>query len=191
VKLVVGLGNPGGKYAGTRHNIGFQVVERLAARNGVVLDQKKFDGRFGRGRIGPVDVGILEPLTFMNLSGDVVAQALRYLPVEDVARDLLVVVDDVDLPFGRLRLRSGGGGGGQKGLTHIIARIGRKDFMRLRFGLGRPPAHMNTADYVLQRFSPDERGVLSERIEEAARAIEHALDEGIDSAMIWANRAET
>ncbi len=189
MKLVVGLGNPGGKYTGTRHNIGFGVVERLAERNGIVLDQKKFDGLFGRGRIGSNDVGVLEPLTYMNLSGNSVAEALRYLPVADIASDLIVAMDDVDLPFGRLRLRAGGGAGGQKGLANIIDRVGRKDFTRLRFGVGRPSVPMSTADYVLQRFAKDEKATLAERIEEAARAIEHALDEGLDGAMNWVNRA--
>jgi PTH1 family peptidyl-tRNA hydrolase len=188
VKLVVGLGNPDGKYAGTRHNIGFEVVARLAERNGVVLDQKKFDGLFGRGRIGPQDVGILQPLTYMNLSGNAVAKALKFLPVEDVVTDLLVVMDDVDLPSGRLRLKAGGGAGGQRGLANIIQRVGRKDFMRLRFGIGRPPEYMDTADYVLQRFSRDENQELPNQIDDAAKAIETALNEGVDSAMNWVNR---
>ncbi len=190
MKLVVGLGNPGGKYTGTRHNIGFAVVERLAERNGIALDQKKFDGHFGRGRIGPNDVGSLGPLTYMNLSGGSVAEALRYLPVADLAGDLIVVMDDVDLPFGRLRMRAGGGAGGQKGLANIIARVGRKDFIRLRFGVGRPTVPMSTADYVLQRFAKEESVALGDRIEDAARAIEQALDEGIDSAMNRVNRAD-
>jgi len=188
VKRVVGLGNPDGKYAGTRHNIGFEVVARLAQRNGLVLDQKKFDGLFGRGRIGPQDVGILQPLTYMNLSGKAVARALKFLPVDDMTTGLLVVMDDVDLPSGRLRLRAGGGAGGQRGLANIIQCLGSKDFIRLRFGIGRPPEYMDTADYVLQRFSREESANLSGQIDDAARAIEYALEEGIDSAMNWVNR---
>jgi len=191
VKLIVGLGNPDAKYADTRHNIGFAIVECLAERNGIVLDQRKFQGRFGRGRIGRVDVGILEPLTYMNRSGVSVVEAVKLLPLEEGSQDLIVVMDDVDLPFGRLRLRAEGSAGGQKGLADIIARLGRKDFIRLRFGLGRPPDQMDTASYVLQRFSPAERSALGGLVLNAARALEQTLEQGVDVAMVEVNRKES
>jgi len=191
VKLIVGLGNPDAKYADTRHNIGFAIVECLAERNGIVLDQRKFQGRFGRGRIGRVDVGILEPLTYMNRSGSSVVEAVKLLPLEEGPQNLIVVMDDVDLPYGRLRLRAEGGAGGQKGLADIIARLGRKDFIRLRFGLGRPPSQMETASYVLQRFSPAERFSLATLVLNAARAIEQVLEQGVVAAMAEVNRKES
>lgn len=184
MKLVVGLGNPGPRYASTRHNVGFRVVEHFAATRGIPLDAERFAGRFGRGRLASgLDVGLLEPLTFMNRSGDAVAEALRMLPVADPGEDLLVVLDDVDLPFGRLRLRPGGGGGGHRGLDHLIERLGRSDFSRLRFGIGRPEVPMETADWVLTRFSPDEEKALEALVPTAADAVEAALVEGIAYAM--------
>jgi len=189
MKLVVGLGNPGRRYAGTRHNVGFRVAERLAERNRIALSSQKFEGRFGRGRVGDVEVGILAPETFMNLSGAAVAEALRYLPVDDWRDDLLVVSDDVDLPFPRLRLRPGGGAGGHKGLRDIISRIGGDAFARLRFGVGRPPdERIDTADHVLQGFSRAEEKELRGRLDEAAECIEAWLRDGVQAAMNRFNR---
>jgi PTH1 family peptidyl-tRNA hydrolase len=193
VKLVVGLGNPGPRYAGTRHNVGFRVVERFARERRIPLEESRFGGRFGRASVGlgggvRLDVGVLEPESFMNRSGEVVREALRLLPVEEVARDLLVVLDDVDLPFGRLRLRPSGGSGGHLGLTDVIACLGRDDFARLRFGVGRPAVPMETASWVLQRFSPEEEERLPPRIEAAAAAIDAALAEGVEAAMNHVNR---
>jgi len=183
VKLVVGLGNPGPRYADTRHNVGFRIVLHLAATRGIPLDRRRFGGAFGRERLRGVEVALLAPLTWMNLSGDAVAEALAGLPVEDPARDLLVVFDDVDLPFGRLRLRPRGGGGGHRGLTHVIERLGHGGFPRLRFGVGRPEGALDTADWVLSPFSADEERALAERIPEAAAAVEAALLEGLVPAM--------
>lgn len=193
MKLVVGLGNPGPRYAGTRHNAGFRVLDRLAQRCGVALDEERFQGRFGAGWLpaaeGPaLELGLLEPLTFMNLSGAAVAEALEALPVADPATDLLVVVDDVDLPFGRLRLRPSGGAGGQRGLADVIAALARQDFARLRFGIGRPGAGMETSDWVLSPFSPEEASLLAGRLEAAAEACEVALREGVAVAMNRFNR---
>lgn len=193
MKLVVGLGNPGSRYAGTRHNAGFRVLERFAERLGVALDEERFQGRFGKGWLsaseGPSEaVGLLEPLTFMNRSGAAVAEALAALPVADPARDLLLVVDDVDLPFGRLRLRPSGGAGGQRGLADVIAVLGRQDFPRLRFGIGRPEGGLETAEWVLSSFSSDEASRLSGLVSAASEAIEVALLEGVPAAMNRFNR---
>ena len=186
MKLVVGLGNPGPRYANTRHNVGFRVVERFAADHGIALDREDFGGRFGRGVLRgaphPAEVALLLPLTFMNLSGDSVAEAVASLPVEDPA-DLLVVFDDVDLPFGKLRMRKAGGAGGQRGLAHTIERLGTKAFPRLRFGVGRPQGGHDTADHVLQGFARDEERALPEHLARAADAVTVALAEGVDIAM--------
>ncbi len=190
MKLVVGLGNPGPRYAATRHNVGFRVVEQFAARHGIALDRDRaLRGRFGRGRTLGLDVGVLEPLTYMNLSGRSVRVALRDLPLEDPARDLVVVFDDVDLPFGRLRVRPAGGAGGHKGLADVIARVRRDDFTRLRFGVGRAPPGEDTADYVLTRFDAAEEALLPERLEEAADALDAILADGVEAAMNRFNAA--
>ncbi len=189
MRLVVGLGNPGREYADTRHNVGFRVVERFAARHGVRLDERRFRGRFGAGRAHGQDVAVLEPLTYMNLSGRSVLEAVRAFALEDLARDLLVVLDDVDLPFGRLRVRAGGGAGGHKGLADVIARLRRNDFPRLRFGVGRPTSGEETADYVLAPFDPEELATLDARLEEAANALDALLAEGVEAAMNRFNAA--
>ena len=194
MKLVVGLGNPGPRYAKTRHNVGFRIAECFAARHAIALDSERFGARFGRGRISapagePVDVGVLEPQEFMNLSGDAVALALSKLPVEDPSRDLLVAFDDVDLPFGRLRLRAGGSAGGHKGLTDVIEKLGREDLPRLRFGVGRPATPIDVTDWVLQRFSAEEEQALGGLVPQAADALDAWLFEGLAPAMNRFNRA--
>lgn len=193
MKLVVGLGNPGARYARTRHNAGCRVALRFAELQGFALDRERFGGRYGRARLAPaagalLDVGVLVPQTFMNLSGDAVAEALGQLPVEDPARDLLVVLDDVDLPFGRLRLRAGGGAGGHRGLAHVLERLGRSDLPRLRFGVGRSAGAQGTADHVLEAFSEQEERALPERLEAAARATLVALVRGVEAAANLFNR---
>jgi PTH1 family peptidyl-tRNA hydrolase len=193
VKLVVGLGNPGPRYAATRHSVGFRIVERFAERSGIALDQRRFGGRFGRAsaalRAGlRVDVAILLPEGFMNRSGEAVREAVALLPIGPLEADLLVVFDDVDLPFGRLRLRPGGSAGGHRGLSDVIACVGREDFPRLRFGVGRPALPMDTSAWVLQRFSAEEEAGLGERIDAAAVAIEAALVDGVAAAMNHVNR---
>jgi PTH1 family peptidyl-tRNA hydrolase len=193
VKLVVGLGNPGRRYQATRHSVGFRIVERFAARWGIEFGEPCFGGRFGRGvvrdaRGEPLDVALLEPQTFMNRSGAAVAEALRGLAVEDPAADLFVVLDDVDLPFGRLRVRPSGGAGGHLGLGDVIEALGRSDFPRLRFGVGRPPAPLDTAEWVLEPFSEEEAAQLEERIEAASEALGTALLEGVVAAMDRFNR---
>jgi len=193
MKLLVGLGNPGRRYARTRHNAGFLVAERFAADCGIALDRDEYEGLFGSGEIrapdgAPVAVGVLEPQTFMNLSGDAIAAALADLPVEDPSRDLLIAYDDVDLPFGRLRIRHAGGAGGHNGLAHVIERMGHPRIPRLRFGVGRPPAGTDTRDYVLEGFSREERHSLPERLARSAEAVRLAFTEGVEAAMNRYNR---
>jgi PTH1 family peptidyl-tRNA hydrolase len=189
VRLVVGLGNPGPEYAETRHNVGFRVVELVAARHGIALAERRFRGRFGTGRVRGVEVALLEPETWMNLSGRSVIEAVRELPLEDVTRDLLVVYDDLDLPFGRLRIRPAGGAGGHKGLGDIQDRLRRNDFPRLRFGIGRPPPGDDPVDYVLSPFGPEAVG-LAARLDAAADAVEAIWLEGVEAAMNRFNASE-
>lgn len=183
MKLIVGLGNPGRRYRGTRHNVGFRVVEGFASRLGIPLEQARFDGRFGRRRVQGIDVGLFEPQTFMNCSGGAVAAALGFLPVDDVSSDLLIVHDDVDLPLGRLRLRAQGGDGGHLGLRDVIARVGTRELPRLRFGIGRPPDLLDTVAHVLQGFSSSENETLTEALDRASAAVEAFVTEGIVAAM--------
>lgn len=192
MKLLVGLGNPGPRYASTRHNVGFRIVEHFASTRGVALDEVHFGGRYGCGLVrvanGSFEVGILEPETFMNRSGGSVADAWHGLGLEDPA-DLLVVFDDVDLPFGRLRLRPSGSSGGHRGLEDIIACLERDDFPRLRFGVGRPgDEQTETRDHVLLSFDRAEERALGGHIARASDALGVALGEGIGRAMNEFNR---
>jgi PTH1 family peptidyl-tRNA hydrolase len=192
VKLVVGLGNPGPRYADNRHNVGFRVVAAFAERHGIEGEAHACGGCFGRGLVsadgGPaLDVGVLQPLTFMNRSGEVVAEALRCFPVDDPARDLVVVFDDVDLPFGRLRVRPSGGSAGHRGLRNLIGCLETEAFARLRFGVDRPPG-IDTADYVLQDFSEHEERELETLIPVAVDAVDAMLFEGVTPTMNRFNR---
>lgn len=196
MKLAVGLGNPGSRYASTRHNVGFRIVERLAQDLGIALDERRFGGRFGRGHLaleegGFADIGILEPETWMNRSGDAVAAAVEGLGIADCGTDLLVVLDDMDLPFGRLRVRPGGGAGGHNGLAHVLERLGEHEAVsvpRLRFGIGRSVAPIPSTDWVLSPFSDDDEASLEACLEAAALAVRVALAEGVARAMNRFNR---
>lgn len=186
MKLVVGLGNPGPRYARTRHNVGFRVLEALAGRLRVPLEPSDFEGRFARAAWDDLEVGLLAPETFMNLSGGPVAAAVRALPVEDPGRDLLVVFDDLDLPLGRLRVRARGGAGGHNGLGDILAALGEQGVEavpRLRFGIGRPPPGVDPVDYVLTPFAKDEDAVLRRAVPRAVDAVVCFLESGAAEAM--------
>jgi PTH1 family peptidyl-tRNA hydrolase len=192
--LVVGLGNPGQRYADTRHNVGFRVVAAFAQQHGIVGTPRDFGGSFGRGPVrcadgSSNDVGVLQPQTFMNRSGEVLARALREFPVADPSSDLVVAFDDVDLPFGCLRVRPSGGSGGHRGLGNIIACLGTSDFPRLRFGVDRPPG-IGTAEYVLQEFSDPEERALDRHLEVAIEALGAILCDGTISAMNRFNRRD-
>jgi len=198
MKIVVGLGNPGRRYAATRHNIGARIVDRFAVDCGVVLSERRFEGRFGLGRIPSraggspedpeLDVALLIPETYMNRSGIAVAEALSGLPAADILEDLLVVVDDLDLPFGRLRIRPRGSSAGHRGLEDIAERIGSSDFPRLRFGIGRPENEANATDWVLDAFTKAEEIALEARIPVAAEAVGSILIDGVVPSMNRYNR---
>ncbi|MFO0690739.1 MAG: aminoacyl-tRNA hydrolase [Myxococcota bacterium] len=183
--MVVGLGNPGPEYAATRHNVGFRVVERLAAREGVAFaDDPGLRSRLARLSIGGRDCALLEPMTYMNRSGESVEAALARWPDLVPERDLLVVFDDLDLPPGRLRLRPSGGAGGHRGLADIVRVFGTQAIPRLRFGIGHPGSAAQVVDWVLEPFSAaEEAEVLPPAIERAADAVACALGEGLTVAM--------
>jgi PTH1 family peptidyl-tRNA hydrolase len=185
--LVVGLGNPGREYEGTPHNVGYAVVERLARRHGYPRAKRAYDGRAADGRIAGRDVLLLEPTTFMNLSGRSVAAAVR---AAKVAPDrLLVVHDHIDLPFGRLRLTAGGGSGGHNGLKSISGLIG-PEYHRLRVGVDRPPSTDPdvVADYVLSPFG-EPRADVDALVERAADAVELWIELGLEEAANRLNEA--
>ena len=184
--LIVGLGNPGAKYDRTRHNIGFDCLNRLHASMGSPSLQAKFEGQFAKVRIGQRDVCLVWPLTFMNCSGRCVSQFARFYKVE--LENILVICDDLSLPLGKLRIRKSGSSGGQKGLNDIIQSLGTQDVTRLRIGIDPTPAHWDTADYVLSKFSASERAVVDEGLFRANEAIAIWLKEGVDSAMNIFNR---
>jgi len=188
VKLVVGLGNPGRRYAATRHNVGWRVLEVVARRVGISLAQERYGGRFGVGSLAGQRVGLLQPCTWMNASGRAVAEAREGLEIHDPTK-LLVVSDDLDLPLGRLRLRSGGGAGGHRGLAHVIACLGTAQIPRLRVGIGRPPPGTEAVEWVLQDFSEDERPCLEVALSRAADALACFIAEGIEAAMDRFNAA--
>jgi len=179
-KLVVGLGNPGSKYEGTRHNIGFDVVDRLALGGSGVRFARKFDGLLAEAEIDFRRVLLLKPETFMNLSGRSVRQAAQFYKIEPA--DLLVICDDLSLPLGKLRIRGGGSDGGQKGLKDIAAQLGTQDFPRLRIGLGeRGP--IDAADFVLSRFRSAERPVIDDALIAATQAVAVWVSQDLAAAM--------
>ncbi len=178
--LVAGLGNPGPKYAGNRHNVGFMVVERLAERWGVGGFREKFKGRFAKGTFADEDVVLLEPLTYMNLSGESVQKALAFFKVG--LGELLVVHDELDLPFGELRIKVGGGTAGHNGLRSIVGQCGGNGFTRVRVGIGRPRSG-SVEGYVLSDFSRDEQATLPDLVERAAQMVEAVVEKGPRGAM--------
>ncbi len=180
-KLVVGLGNPGSKYDGTRHNVGFEVIDRLAAGSRDAGFLRKFDGLLAEAEIDFQRVLLLKPQTFMNLSGRSVRQALQFYKL-DPAADLLVACDDLTLPLGRLRLRPGGSDGGQKGLRDIALQLGTEQYARLRVGIGeRGP--VDAADFVLTRFRPTERQTMDDALIAATQAVAVWVGQGLPAAM--------
>jgi PTH1 family peptidyl-tRNA hydrolase len=188
LKAIVGLGNPGPKFYGTRHNVGFAVLDELAKRAAADFQSAPVEALVARWRRPSLDVVVLlaKPLTFMNASGEAVGGLLRYFKI--ALPDLLVVVDEVQLPLGKLRARAGGSAGGHNGLKSVIAHVG-EDFSRLRLGVGRGPegpggkAHRDLADHVLSRFETDERVEVERMISRAAEAADVFVTGGIAGVM--------
>ena len=188
MKLIVGLGNPGRRYEGTRHNVGFEVVNALAERHRMAWETapRGIDGLTARWRLA--DTILAKPLTFMNLSGTAVVGLLQFYKIE--VPDFVVIVDDVNLELGRLRARPGGSAGGHNGLKSIIESLGSEEFARLRIGVGRGDARRDLADHVLATFDRDERDDVEAAIGRAADAAELFVAEGIPPVMNRFNRKE-
>jgi PTH1 family peptidyl-tRNA hydrolase len=189
MKLIVGLGNPGFLYSRNRHNVGFMCVRHLARMQGIKFDKKQGQARTGIGNIGGKRVVLARPQTYMNASGESVSALVRKLNI--LPSDLTVIHDDLDLPPGKIRLRLGGGSGGHKGIESIIARLGSRDFYRVRVGVGRPDiAEDSTADkeeavitYVLSDFTREEKRIIDKIMPDVSQAIVCLLTEGLDAAM--------
>ena len=181
MRLVVGLGNPGQQYRGTRHNIGFEVLNRLRELLGSERPKAKFDGELLEARLGSEKIALLWPLTYMNLSGRSVRSAVDFfsLPLPN----LLVVCDDFSLPLGRLRVRESGSSGGQKGLPNIGQVLGSEAVPRLRVGIGSPPEGWDPADFVLGKFAAGEQAEVTQLLDQAAKAVLCWAESGIREAM--------
>ena len=189
MKLICGLGNPGREYERHRHNIGFQVVDALLSRARAQLNHEKFDARIGQGQLGSEKVLFVEPQTFMNLSGKSVVGSARFYKIEPA--NALIIHDELDLPFGRLQLKLGGGGGGHNGLKSILELWGDDAFARLRFGIGKPEginAKERVVGHVLAGFSAAEQPALAELIDRAADTAESWVRDGLATAMNRFNR---
>ena len=180
MRLIVGLGNPGQRYAQTRHNVGFRVCEKLCARLATSWSGEKFSSRLAEARPSQGKVTLLEPQTFMNLSGQAVSAAVGFYRL-DLA-EVLVICDDFNLPLGQLRLRTGGSHGGHNGLRSIIELLGTEEFPRLRLGVG-PVEEMDAVDFCLAKFRPGEEGQVEEMATRAADAAQVWLEAGIGEAM--------
>lgn len=181
MKMIVGLGNPGAEYRNTRHNVGFDVIDRLAEEWRIKTGTRRFKSLIGEGRFEGDSILLMKPQTYMNLSGGAVRDAVRFhrLPLSD----LLVISDDVNLELGRLRIRAEGSHGGQNGLRNIIAELGTDAFPRLRIGVGHPGGERGLVDHVLGKWARDEIPIIREQIERAAEAVACILREGLEPAM--------
>jgi PTH1 family peptidyl-tRNA hydrolase len=181
VKFVVGLGNPGERYHLNRHNAGFLVLDHLAEQNHISIGQALFDSRIGKGKMTGSQVLLAQPQTFMNLSGEAVRRLVDYFRID--IEEMIVVHDDLDLPFQTLRLKSGGGHGGHKGLISIIEHLGNTDFARVRLGIGRPVHKSMVESYVLSPFSKEETALLPQLFRTAGEAVTDIISSGIHAAI--------
>jgi len=179
--LIVGLGNPGREYKDNRHNVGFMLIDRLSVRLNARMSRVQAKALVGSVNHEGNKIILAKPQTYMNLSGQSIQGLARFykLPLEN----MIVAHDDLDLPFGTIRIRPGGGPGGQRGIASTIERLGTKDFRRLRIGIGRPPGRMDPAAYVLQDFAKADQNLLSEILDHAANAALTFIAEGLDAAM--------
>lgn len=186
MRLIAGLGNPGAKYRSNRHNVGFMALAHFAKRHGAGTFRSGFQGEHLRARVGGHDVILLAPHTFMNLSGRSVQEAMQFYKLG--VADLVVVHDEIDLPFGRLQIKLGGGTAGHKGLRSIVESCGDPGFCRLRIGVGRPPGRIPVEHHVLGDFSPEEGARLADVLEGATCALTDLVERGDEAAMNTHNR---
>lgn len=180
MKLIVGLGNPGEEYAASRHNVGFHCVRALARKHHLEFDRKRAQARIAQGMILAQPVVLARPQTYMNLSGQSVGGLLHWLRI--LPADLLVILDDLDLPLGKIRLRPGGSAGGHRGIKSIIGSLGTEEFPRLRVGIGRPEGN-EAINYVLGNFTSAERQIMHDAYARVVEAVELVLTDGLEAAM--------
>jgi len=181
MKLIVGLGNPGIRYEFTRHNIGFLILDKVAEKLNTDISKDKFKAKFNKKSYNGEDIVLLKPLTYMNLSGESVLPAIKFFKIE--AKDVLVIHDELDILFGKMKFKKGGGFAGHNGLKSIGASLSRQEFNRLRVGIGRPVGRIPVSDYVLQKFSNEDMAELDDLIERSADAVIYYLENDILSAM--------
>lgn len=181
MKWFVGLGNPGKQYETTRHNIGFMALDRFADKHGIKISQNKCKGLLGEGNVGGTKVYLLKPMTYMNLSGESIRAFMDFYkaPIED----LILVYDDLDTPYGQIRLRYQGSAGGHNGIKSAIQYLGTQSFQRIRMGINRPAPGYNIADYVLSNFSKEEFKVMPQLLDTTCEAMEHALENSFEKTM--------
>ena len=185
--IIVGLGNPTPEYEGTRHNVGFEVIDALARKYNIDVDTKKHRAYIGKGMIEGQKVILAKPQTYMNLSGESVRELVNYYKI-DPEEELIVVYDDISLAPGQIRIRKKGSAGGHNGIKNIIANLGTDKFQRIKIGVGEKPKEWDLADYVLSPFSREERAAVDEAIGHAAKALELMLNDETDAAMNEYNR---
>ena len=181
MKAIIGLGNPGMKYAGTRHNIGFDAVTAIADKYNLSINNKNFKGVYADGHIAGEKVLLVQPQTFMNLSGECVREVADFYKLNP--DEIIIICDDINLDVGRLRIRKKGSAGGHNGLKNIIAHLGTEEFPRIRVGVGEKTEGWDLADYVLARFDKDSEPVIREALANVVGAVETWISEGIDAAM--------
>lgn len=189
IRLIVGLGNPGSRYAATRHNVGWIALDAFAAKHGLSFDKSAHKGLLAEGRFGGERIALLKPQTFMNLSGQSVAPASRWYKVEPT--EMVVLYDELDLPTGKLRLREKGSSGGHNGMKSIIQELGTQDFPRVRIGIDRPAPGWAVADWVLSSFGSDEKPLIAAAVERSVHALEEMLTLGFTKAMNTYNKDES
>ncbi len=181
MKIIAGLGNPTKQYEGTRHNVGFSVIYRLADKYNIKMNIARHKALIGTGVIAGEKVMLVMPQTYMNLSGEAVGEIMRYYKAEP--SDLIITYDDIDLDVGKLRIRAKGSAGGHNGMKSIIAHIGSEEFDRVRVGIGHKPPEFDLADYVLSRFGKDELPLIRDAVDKAADAMEVIIRSGVEAAM--------
>lgn len=179
--IIAGLGNPGREYASTRHNVGFDVIDVLAERYNIRMNKLKFKGVTGEGTIDGKKVLLLKPSTYMNNSGISIREAVSFYKVE--MKDLLIIYDDIDIDFGTIRIRKKGSAGSHNGMKSIIYHLTDDSFPRIKIGIGKKPEGYDLADFVLSKFSQDERKIIDETIRKASDATEAFVKDGIDNCM--------
>ena len=185
--LIVGLGNPGRQYEATRHNMGFDVIDKLVEEYNVPQSGVKFNAMYGKGRIEGQPVILMKPLSYMNLSGGPIREMANYFKINPET-EMIVIYDDIDLDPGQLRIRKKGSAGGHNGIKNIIAHLGTQEFPRVRIGVGEKPARMDLADYVLSRFPKDERVLMEEAFERAGEAAVCMMNDTMEHAMNQFNK---